>query len=53
MADIKELREIWLKKFEEHPELMKKRVPEGIEKYRKGDCRIRLTDSEGNPLKNT
>ncbi len=53
MADIKELREIWLKKFEEHPELMKKRVPEGIEKYRKGDCKIRLTDSEGNPLKNT
>lgn len=53
MADVKELREIWLKKFEEHPELMKKRVPEGIEKYRKGDCKIRLTDSEGNPLKNT
>ena len=53
MTDIKELREIWLKKFEEHPELMKKRVPEGIEKYRKGDCKIRLTDESGNPLKNT
>ena len=52
MLSAKELREIWLKSAKDKPELMK-RAEEGIEQNRKGDCRIRLTDSNGNPLKNT
>lgn len=52
MTSAKELREIWLKSAKEKPELMK-RAEEGIEQNRKGDCKIRLTDKEGNPLKNT
>ena len=52
MLSAKELREIWLKSAKDKPELMK-RAEEGIEQNRKGDCRIRLTDGFGNPLKNT
>ncbi len=52
MLSIEEKRSLWLKGFEEHPELMEKRVPEDIEKYRKGWCKIRLTDNEGKPLAN-
>lgn len=52
MLSMEEKRRLWLKGFEEHPELMNKRVPEGIEKYRKGWCKIRLTDEDGQPLAN-
>ena len=39
-----------LELFEKQKDYMDKRVAEGIEKYRKGDIKITLTDKEGNPL---
>ena len=52
MLSIEELKEIWLKSAKDRPDLMK-RAEEGIEKNRKGNCRLLVTDKEGNPLKNT
>lgn len=52
MLSAKEKRNLWLKSFEEHPELMNKQVPENIEKHRKGWCKIRVTDAKGNVVKN-
>ena len=46
-----ERREV-LKQFEEHKEEVNKRISEGIEKYRKGTARIKITDKDGNPVKN-
>lgn len=40
-----------LELFEKQKEYMDKRVAEGIEKYRKGDAKITLTDKKGNPIK--
>jgi len=39
-----------LESFEEHKEYTEKRVSEGIEKYRKGDAEIIVTDKNGKPL---
>ena len=52
MLNIEELKEIWLKSAIDRPDLMK-RAEEGIEQNRKGNCRLLVTDKEGNPLKNT
>ena len=52
MLNIEELKEIWLKSAKDRPDLMK-RAEEGIEQNRKGNCRLLVTDKEGNPLKNT
>ena len=52
MLSIEELKEIWLKSAKDRPDLMK-RAEEGIEQNRKGNCRLLVTDKEGNPLKNT
>lgn len=48
MSDRKKVLEL----FEAQKELMTKTVPEGIEKHRKGDGRIRITDKNGLPIKN-
>ena len=45
-------RMLCMEKFEASEELFKTRIEPNIEKYRKGDCRLRLTDEKGNPLKN-
>ena len=39
-----------LDRFEEHREYTKKRINDGIEKYRKGDAEITLFDENGNVL---
>ena len=39
-----------LKPFEENRAYMEERVKAGIELYRKGYCRILITDKEGRPL---
>ena len=36
--------------FEENKDIINERISSGIEKYRKGDCALKLTDGEGNPL---
>ena len=36
--------------FEENKEMIDERISSGIEKYRKGDCSVKLTDRDGNPL---
>ena len=41
-----------LELFDEHKELVDKRVSEGIEKYRKGDGKITLVDKNGAPVAN-
>ncbi len=41
-----------LELFEEQKDYLNKKVTEGIEKYRKGDASIHLTDENGAPLKN-
>ena len=45
-----ELRDIWLKYAYEHKDLLEGRVKEGIEKYRKGNCKLRFCDKEGKPV---
>lgn len=52
MLNAKENRKIWLKAAEDNRELIADRVKDGVEKYRKGYCRIRVTDGEGKPIKN-
>lgn len=53
MLTIEEKRNVWLKTFEENKDIMEGRVKSDIEKHRKGWCKVRLTDQNGNPLKNT
>ncbi len=43
MSDRKKVLEL----FEEQKELLDKRINEGIEKYRKGDAAITVTDNNG------
>ncbi|MBQ0084316.1 MAG: endo-1,4-beta-xylanase [Clostridiales bacterium] len=38
--------------FEKHRDILENQVPNNIEKYRKGTCKIRLTDKSGRPIKN-
>lgn len=51
MLDPKENREIWLKAANESRGKISERVKSGIERYRKGLCRVRVTDRDGNPVK--
>lgn len=51
--EIKEIREQWYNMFKENEPVVEKRIAEGIEKNRKGSCKLRITDKNGNPLKNT
>ena len=45
-----ELRALYMRKYEENKDAVDRRIADGIETYRKGDCRIRFTDEAGNPL---
>lgn len=44
-----EIRNVWMKYAEEHRDLLEGRVKSDIEKYRKGDCRLRFCDKDGKP----
>ena len=46
----KEKREIYMKAYNEHKDEIDARITKGIEKYRKGWCKVRLTDKNGKPL---
>ena len=46
----KAFRMLCMEKFEENKELFEKQVEPSIEKYRKGDCTLQLTDENGKPL---
>ena len=41
-----------LELFDNQKEQTEKRVSEGIEKYRKGDMQLTITDNDGNPIPN-
>lgn len=49
---IAEYRKASLSKFEQASELFEQKVYPNIEKYRKGDCKIRFIDECGEPVKN-
>ena len=46
----KAYRMLCMEKFENNKELFTERVEPAIEKYRKGDCTMKLTDQNGTPL---
>lgn len=52
MLNPAENRKIWLKAADEYREILDVRVKNDIEKYRKGYCKLHLTDAEGKPIKN-
>ncbi len=52
MLSIEQKRAVWLKFYEEQHDLYEGRIAENIEKYRKGNARVRVTDAYGAPVKN-
>jgi len=50
MLTLQEKRELFLNPYLKYKDEIDARIEEGIEKYRKGYSRIRLTDEEGNPI---
>lgn len=48
MLTIEEKRALYMKTYDENKEMIDSRIADGIERYRKGDCRICLRDKEGN-----
>lgn len=46
----KEIRDLYMASYMEHKDEIDTRIAEGIEKYRKGYCKIRVTDEEGRPV---
>lgn len=44
------LRELYMRKYEENKESVDARIAEGIETYRKGNCRMQFTDETGKPI---
>lgn len=53
MLSIAEKRELYMKAYNENKEVIDKRIADGIEKNRKGNCCLKLTDKAGKPLANT
>ena len=49
----KEIRDLWMKGFEEEKELLSGRVQKDIETHRKGFCKLRILNADGTPLKNS
>ncbi len=47
-----EKRDLYMAAYREQKNEIDKRIAEGIEKYRKGDCVLTLKDKNGKPLKN-
>ena len=50
MMTAKEKRELYMKAYNEHKDEVDARIAEGIEKNRKGWCKVRLTDENGKPV---
>ena len=45
-----EKRELYMKAYNEHKDEVDARIADGIEKNRKGWCKVRLTDESGKPV---
>ncbi len=52
MVSAEEKRRVWLKAFEDRREVIDRQVQEGVEKHRKGWCKLRVLDANGCPLQN-
>jgi len=52
MLDKTKVRKLWLQDATEQKEFLDTVVKDNIEKYRKGDCKFRFTDENGNILAN-
>ena len=50
MITIEEKRNLYLGDYEKNKNDIDAKISEGIEKYRKGYCRIRIIDGNGNPI---
>ena len=50
MITAKEKRELYMKAYNEHKDEVDARIADGIEKNRKGWCKVRLTDENGKPV---
>lgn len=50
MMTAKEKRELYMKAYNEHKDKIDSRIADGIEKNRKGWCKVRLTDENGKPV---
>lgn len=50
MMTAKEKRELYMKAYNEHKDEVDARIAAGIEKNRKGWCKVRLTDENGKPV---
>lgn len=50
MLNSKENREIWMRDALAHKDLLEGRAADAIEKYRKGWCKLRFVDADGNPI---
>ena len=50
MITMEEKRAIFMSSYENNREYVDKRVSEGIEANRKGDCKVRFTDAQGKPV---
>ena len=46
----KEICELYMKAYDDNKEAVDARIADGIEKYRKGDCKVVLTDKSGAPI---
>ena len=50
MMTADEKRELYMEAYNKHKEEVDARIADGIEKNRKGWCKVRLTDQNGNPV---
>ena len=49
---IAEKRKIWTEGYNQNKEAFDARIKDGIEKYRKGYCKLKIVDKNGKPLAN-
>lgn len=47
---IKEIRELYFKSYNDNKDYVDSRISDGIDKHRKGYCRMRITDISGKPI---
>ena len=50
MITIQEKRDLYMGAYEQNKNVIDAKIADGIERYRKGYCRLRLIDEEGNPI---
>jgi len=50
MIDISEKRKLYMEAYEKDKAEIDKKISEGIEKYRKGYCKVRFVDKDNNPV---